>query len=152
MPGNGALRFSACSDTVRFPGIQTATYRMASSRPGLEDSVTGLSIVLRNILQELFTADTRSLQAGDLASIGQRRTGLVPRSRSGCSARPRRDSPVPWLVNRRSTLTPVKFASRLTDSLNRSGCKECIAPVLERRKDHVTECADRESIRLSGIA
>ena len=30
----------------------------------------GLSIVLQNILQELFTADTRSLQAGDLASLG----------------------------------------------------------------------------------
>jgi len=30
----------------------------------------GLSIVLQNILHELFTADTRSLQAGDLASLG----------------------------------------------------------------------------------
>jgi branched-chain amino acid transport system permease protein len=30
----------------------------------------GLSIVLQNVLQEIFTADTRSLQAGDLASLG----------------------------------------------------------------------------------
>lgn len=30
----------------------------------------GLSIVLQNVLQEIFTADTRSLQAGDLAGLG----------------------------------------------------------------------------------
>ncbi|GKQ55142.1 branched-chain amino acid ABC transporter permease [Bradyrhizobium sp. Ce-3] len=30
----------------------------------------GLSIVLQNVLQEMFSADTRSLQAGDLAGLG----------------------------------------------------------------------------------
>ena len=30
----------------------------------------GLSIVLQNVLQEMFTADTRSLPAGDLAGLG----------------------------------------------------------------------------------
>jgi len=42
----------------------------------------GLSIVLQNVLQEVFTADTRSLQAGDLAlhgfDIGGVSLGLLP--------------------------------------------------------------------------
>ena len=42
----------------------------------------GLSIVLQNVLQELFTADTRSLQAGDVAlrgfDLGGVSVGLLP--------------------------------------------------------------------------
>jgi branched-chain amino acid transport system permease protein len=42
----------------------------------------GLSIVLQNVLQEVFTADTRSLQAGDIAlrgfDIGGVSLGLLP--------------------------------------------------------------------------
>jgi len=36
----------------------------------------GLSIVLQNLLQEIFTADTRSLQAGDLAQLGVNISGV----------------------------------------------------------------------------
>lgn len=36
----------------------------------------GLSIVLQNVLQEMFTADTRSLQAGDLAGLGFNLAGV----------------------------------------------------------------------------
>ena len=36
----------------------------------------GLSIVLQNLLQEIFTADTRSLRAGDLAQFGVNISGV----------------------------------------------------------------------------
>ncbi len=36
----------------------------------------GLSIVLQNLLQEIFTADTRSLRAGDLAQLGVNISGV----------------------------------------------------------------------------
>jgi branched-chain amino acid transport system permease protein len=36
----------------------------------------GLSIVLQNLLQEIFTADTRSLRAGDLAQLGVHVSGI----------------------------------------------------------------------------